>query len=98
VADALKLEDGAGRIERTVPRERLWRAQTPQMFRRGQLGSALVQAVDAGEIPPDEATAIERLGFKPLLVEGSPLNIKITHPADLEFAARVLAMRGDPVR
>lgn len=98
VADALKLEDGAGRVERTVPRERLWRAQTPQMFRRGQLGSALAQAVDAGEIPPDEATAIERLGFKPLLVEGSPLNIKITHPADLEFAARVLAMRGDPGR
>ena len=98
VADTLKLEDGAGRVERTVPRERLWRAQTPQMFRRGQLGSALAQAVDAGAIPPDEATAIERLGFKPLLVEGSPLNIKITHPADLEFAARVLAMRGDPGR
>jgi len=98
VADTLKLEDGAGRVERTVPRERLWRAQTPQMFRRGQLGSALAQAIDEGEIPPDEATAIERLGFKPLLVEGSPLNIKITHPADLEFAARVLAMRGDPGR
>jgi 2-C-methyl-D-erythritol 4-phosphate cytidylyltransferase len=98
VADTLKLEDGAGRVERTVPRQRLWRAQTPQMFRRGQLTSALAQALDAGEIPSDEATAIERLGFKPLLVEGSPLNIKITHPADLEFASRVLAMRGDPGR
>ena len=94
----LKLDDDAGRVAGTVPREGLWRAQTPQMFRRGQLSSALEQALDAGQTPSDEATAIERLGLRPLLVEGSPLNIKITHPADLEFASRVLAMRGDPGR
>jgi 2-C-methyl-D-erythritol 4-phosphate cytidylyltransferase len=98
VADTLKRDDGAGRSAQTVPRERLWRAQTPQMFRCGQLTAALQQAIDAGETPGDEAAAIERLGFKPLLVEGSPLNIKITHPSDLEFAASVLAKRGDPGR
>jgi 2-C-methyl-D-erythritol 4-phosphate cytidylyltransferase len=68
------------------------------MFRHGQLMSALEQAIGAGIMPGDEAAAMERLGFKPLLVEGSPLNIKITHPADLEFAASVLANRGDPER
>jgi len=95
VADTLKLEDGLGRVGRTVPRERLWRAQTPQMFRRGMLTSALDQAIGDGELPGDEAAVIERLGLRPLLVEGSPLNIKITHPADLAFAANVLANRGD---
>lgn len=98
VADTLKRDDGAGRSAQTVPRERLWRAQTPQMFRCGQLTTALQQAIAAGETPGDEAAAIERLGCKPLLVEGSPLNIKITHPSDLEFAASVLAKRGDPGR
>jgi 2-C-methyl-D-erythritol 4-phosphate cytidylyltransferase len=95
VADTLKLEDGLGRVGKTVPRERLWRAQTPQMFRLGLLTSALDQAIGDGEQPGDEAAAIERLGLRPLLVEGSPLNIKITHPADLAFAAHVLAGRGD---
>ena len=95
VADTLKLEDGLGRIAKTVPRERLWRAQTPQMFRHGLLMSALEQAIGDGETPGDEAAAIERLGLRPLLVEGSTLNIKITHPADLAFAADVLASKGD---
>jgi 2-C-methyl-D-erythritol 4-phosphate cytidylyltransferase len=95
VADTLKLEDGLGRVGKTVPRERLWRAQTPQMFRLGLLASALDQAIGDGELPGDEAAAIERLGLRPLLVEGSPLNIKITHPADLAFAAHVLAARGE---
>jgi 2-C-methyl-D-erythritol 4-phosphate cytidylyltransferase len=79
----------------TVPREGLWRAQTPQMFRAGLLRRALESAIAAGETPGDEATAVERLGLRPLLVEGSPFNIKITHPADLEFAARVLAARAE---
>jgi 2-C-methyl-D-erythritol 4-phosphate cytidylyltransferase len=95
VADTLKLEDGLGRSEKTIARERLWRAQTPQMFRHGLLLSALEQAIGDGEMPGDEAAAVERLGLRPLLVEGSPLNIKITHPADLAFAADVLANRGD---
>jgi 2-C-methyl-D-erythritol 4-phosphate cytidylyltransferase len=98
LTDTLKLEGVAGRVGQTLPRERLWRAQTPQMFRRGQLTSALEQAIAAGETPGDEAAAVERLGLKPLLVEGSPLNIKITHPADLEFAASILANRGDSRR
>jgi 2-C-methyl-D-erythritol 4-phosphate cytidylyltransferase len=85
VADTLKQADD-GRSQRTLPRERLWRAQTPQMFRHGQLVDALTQALAEGFEATDEAAAIEKLGLKPLLVEGSPLNIKITRPPDLAFA------------
>lgn len=93
VADTLKRAGEGGRAIGTVPRERLWRAQTPQMFRHGALRSALEQALAAGEQPGDEATAMERAGHAPLLVEGSPFNIKITRPADLAFAEAVLTAR-----
>jgi len=95
VADTLKRAGEDGRVAATVPRERLWRAQTPQMFRHGLLLRALTASIEAGETPSDEAAAIERAGSRPLLVEGSPFNIKITQAADLEFAAAVLASRGE---
>lgn len=90
VADTVKESDGRGRSERSVPRERLWRAQTPQMFRLGALRDALTQALAAGFDPGDEAAAIERAGLAPRLVEGSPLNVKVTRPADLAFAEAAL--------
>ncbi|MBS1201151.1 MAG: 2-C-methyl-D-erythritol 4-phosphate cytidylyltransferase [Proteobacteria bacterium] len=93
VADTLKRGGDDGRVAATVPRESLWRAQTPQMFRRGPLQRALEAAIAAGETPSDEAAAMERAGLRPLLVAGSPFNIKITHAADLDFAAVVLASR-----
>ena len=93
VADTLKRSGDDQRVLGTVPRERLWQAQTPQMFRHGVLRAALERALAAGDRPGDEATAMERAGHAPLLVEGSPFNIKITRPADLAFAAEVLASR-----
>jgi len=93
VADTLKRSGDDRRVQGTVPREHLWQAQTPQMFRLGPLRSALERALAAGDRPGDEATAMERAGHAPLLVEGSPFNIKITRPADLAFAAQVLASR-----
>jgi 2-C-methyl-D-erythritol 4-phosphate cytidylyltransferase len=86
VADTLKQADDDGRSLRTLPRERLWRAQTPQMFRLGILARALAEAISAGYDPTDEASAIEKQGLHPRLVEGSPLNVKVTRPADLAFA------------
>ena len=62
----------------TVERALLWAAQTPQMFRYAQLQNALQQA---GEVT-DEASAIEALGLRPLLVEGSARNFKVTLPQD----------------
>ncbi len=87
VTDTLKQADpDDDRSARTVPRERLWRALTPQMFRHGRLVRALMRALGEGFDATDEAAAIEGLGLKPLLVEGSPLNIKVTRPADLVLA------------
>jgi 2-C-methyl-D-erythritol 4-phosphate cytidylyltransferase len=86
VADTVKQADEARRSLRSLPRASLWRAQTPQMFRHGRLVRALTQALTEGFDPTDEAAAVERLGLRPLLVEGSPLNVKVTTPADLAFA------------
>jgi 2-C-methyl-D-erythritol 4-phosphate cytidylyltransferase len=90
IADTVKQADDDGRSLRTLPRERLWRAVTPQMFRYGLLLRALSQALAEGFDPTDEAAAIEKLGQRPRLVVGSPLNFKITRPADLPLAEAVL--------
>jgi len=93
VVDTLKRSDEDHRVVATVERARLWRAQTPQMFRCGRLIQALEAALAAGERPTDEAAVIERLGLRPRLVRGSPLNVKVTLPEDLAFAASVLDSR-----
>lgn len=90
VADTLKQADDEGRSARTLPRERLWRAQTPQMFRHGQLLRALEHALAEGFEATDEAAAIEGLGLRPRLVEGSALNLKVTRPGDLALAQAAL--------
>ncbi len=87
VADTLKRAEAGQRIAETVPREGLWQAQTPQMFRHGLLLKALEAA---GGAVTDEASAIERLGLKPRLVEGDLRNLKVTYPRDLELAALIL--------
>ncbi len=83
VRDTLKRAGDDGAIDASEPRECLWRAFTPQMFRRHQLVRALQQASAAGVEVTDEAMAMERLGLRPLLVECAEDNFKITTPADL---------------
>lgn len=90
VRDTLKRADGNGRSAATESREHLWRALTPQMFRRGGLTRALHAAMRADVPVTDEASAMERLGLKPRLVEGSEDNIKVTTPADLAVAEYIL--------
>ena len=86
---------GAGeRVARTELREDLWRAQTPQMFRLGELRAALRSAIDSGRLPTDEAQAMEWAGAQPLLVDGSAHNIKVTLPEDFALAETLLAARG----
>ena len=82
VVDTLKRSDSEGRAEATVSRDRLWAAQTPQMFRYALLRRALEQAVEV----TDEASAVEALGLKPRLVEGDHRNFKITLPHDVTLA------------
>ncbi len=93
VADTLKRDDGAGRVLATEARAGLWQAQTPQMFRYGVLWDAY--KTKRGLETTDEAGAIERLGLKPRLVQGSSGNIKVTLAADLLLAAAILASEGD---
>jgi len=87
LADTLKRADAAQRVARTEPRESLWQAQTPQMFRYAMLKKAL-QASSAA--PTDEAQAIEALGHKPKLVLGDLRNLKITYARDLALVAAIL--------
>ena len=89
VRDTLKRE-AAGRIARTEPRASLWRALTPQAFRRGLLLRALETAQVDGIAVTDEAMAVERLGLSPALVEGREDNIKVTTPADLALVEFLL--------
>jgi 2-C-methyl-D-erythritol 4-phosphate cytidylyltransferase len=88
--DTLKRADGADRSLGTEPRETRWRAFTPQLFRRGELTRALADALAAGIAVTDEAMAMERAGFAPLLVEGAEDNIKVTTAADLALAGFLL--------
>jgi 2-C-methyl-D-erythritol 4-phosphate cytidylyltransferase len=91
VRDTLKRAGDDGGIDGTQPRERLWRALTPQLFRRLQLTRALEAARRDGLTVTDESMAMEQQGLRPLLVEGSDDNFKITTPADLARFAFILA-------
>lgn len=93
VRDTLKRADAGGRILATEPREALWRALTPQAFRRELLLRALQAARGAGIVATDEAMAVERLGCRPRLVEGREDNLKVTTPADLALADFLLSRR-----
>ena len=84
-ADTLKNVQG-NNILGTLDRSHIWRALTPQMFRYGDLKTALEQAVGNPAIT-DEASALELQGKQPKIVEGRPDNIKITRPEDLALAA-----------
>lgn len=101
VHDTLKKADEYYCIERTVSRQHLWQAQTPQMFRVGQLFEALQsvgqllephgdEAIDRARSLTDEASAMEGLGHEPLLVEALHPNIKITRPVDLDVVRALL--------
>ncbi|MEO5565731.1 MAG: 2-C-methyl-D-erythritol 4-phosphate cytidylyltransferase [Luteimonas sp.] len=85
VRDTLKQAGDDGGIDATQPREQLWRALTPQLFRRLQLSRALESALRDGVEVTDESMAMERQGARPLLVEGSEANLKVTTSADLEY-------------
>jgi len=75
----------------TIPRNGLWLAQTPQMFRYKLLREALTAATDPNTIT-DDASAVEALGLTPKLVEGHPRNLKVTLPDDIRIAELYLAV------
>ena len=90
IVDTVKRE--LGDHVTTVDRQGLWRALTPQVFAFAQLHHALKEAALAGIAVTDEAQAVERMGLRPTLVQGSPFNVKITRLADLAVASNILKM------
>jgi 2-C-methyl-D-erythritol 4-phosphate cytidylyltransferase len=98
VRDTLKRAGDDGGIDATESRERLWRALTPQLFRRLQLSRALAAARDAGVDCSDESMAMEREGHRPLLVEGADDNLKITTPTDLALFEFMLSRSSPSAR
>jgi 2-C-methyl-D-erythritol 4-phosphate cytidylyltransferase len=96
VRDTIKREAPAtpgartAEVAETVARSGLWRALTPQIFRRRALSDALAVARARGMTPTDEAQAMEWAGVKPILVEGAEDNIKVTTAHDLALARFLL--------
>jgi 2-C-methyl-D-erythritol 4-phosphate cytidylyltransferase len=89
VADTLKRADAENRVAATEPRDGLWQAQTPQMFRY----ATLLAALEAGRGVTDEAGAMEAAGYQPKLVKCDATNLKVTFPADLSLAELILFAR-----
>jgi len=93
VSDTLKLiEKQAGLINtvnKTLDRENIWRAFTPQMFRLVTLKKALAHCIKQNIKVTDEASAVEALGLQVKLIKGHSDNIKVTHAEDLELASTI---------
>jgi 2-C-methyl-D-erythritol 4-phosphate cytidylyltransferase len=89
-SDTLKFADGSGYIEKTLARDRVWLAQTPQAFEYSLIRKAHDRAREEGFRGTDDASLVERLGEKVKIIRGSVNNIKITAPEDLVTAGAIL--------
>lgn len=89
----IKRGDALEKIVETVPRDELWLAETPQVFRAGLLADSYKQH-PAPSQATDDAEIVQASGHPITLVEGSLLNIKVTTKSDLSFAR--LALKATP--
>jgi 2-C-methyl-D-erythritol 4-phosphate cytidylyltransferase len=90
VSDTLKQASAENTSTNTLDRSQIWQAHTPQMFRLGELKTALEQAKRLGQTVTDEASAMELMGIHPLLIADRRDNIKVTLPEDLALAEFIL--------
>ena len=93
MVDTVKRAGANNIVEQTLPREELWSAQTPQMFRYELLYGALKSAAEQGLGITDEASAMELQGERVQLVTGSASNLKVTVPDDLPLVEFYLAQK-----
>ena len=93
VTDTLKQVDDRERIIATVDRNRLFRAQTPQVFRLDRIASALDHAHASGFTGTDDASVMAHAGFEVTTVFGDPANIKLTTPHDLALARFLISLK-----
>ena len=108
LTDTIKADDGSDstlkkelkKVSKTVPREALWRALTPQVFPLNLLVRALTKAENDSDksLITDEASAVEALGLSPLLVQGRSDNIKITKADDLLLASLILQAQSSKLK
>jgi 2-C-methyl-D-erythritol 4-phosphate cytidylyltransferase len=98
VTDTVKLASPEGERLQTLPRERLWAAQTPQVFRAALLREAHERALAEGFRSTDDCALVERMGQPVRVVEGSADNLKITTPEDLARAEQILRSRAEAAR
>lgn len=96
VTDTIKRCDAKHRVAATVPRDGLWRAQTPQLFPAGELQLALSQAAIDGYGVTDEASAMEQAGHACQLIAAASANPKITYASDIPIAEALLAVAESP--
>ena len=90
VSDTVK-QAADGFVKQTVPRDGLWRVQTPQAFQRGLLQQAFKKAKKDSYYGTDEGSLVEYLGERVKIVPGSELNIKITRKEDLVLGESLLS-------
>ncbi|MFC6980283.1 2-C-methyl-D-erythritol 4-phosphate cytidylyltransferase [Microbulbifer taiwanensis] len=83
-------------VDRTLDRNRIWLAQTPQRAPLGLLHSCLRRGLEQGAAITDEASALELFGHSPQLVPGRRDNLKVTHPSDIVLAETILRLRYAP--
>jgi 2-C-methyl-D-erythritol 2,4-cyclodiphosphate synthase/2-C-methyl-D-erythritol 4-phosphate cytidylyltransferase len=90
IVDTVKYSENGKSIDKTVDRQTLWRALTPQVFRYQQLHQALTKCLEQSLVVTDESSAIEYLGGKPQLIRGLGQNIKVTRPGDIDVARQIM--------
>ena len=93
VAGTVKQVDDGDNVRRTVDRTGLWEAQTPQVFGSSVIREAHRSALEKGMEATDDSGLVEKLGVPVKVVRGSPENIKVTWPVDLEIAEAILNRR-----
>jgi 2-C-methyl-D-erythritol 4-phosphate cytidylyltransferase len=92
VVDTLKEVDPSGRITRTIARDGLWRAQTPQAFPIRLIERAYMHAQRDGVTATDDAALVERLGEEVIVVRGSERAMKVTEESDFARVERLSSL------
>ena len=94
VSDTVKRTEKGGFVEETLDRNRIWLAQTPQVFDSNLYRAAAYTARESGFVGTDDCSLVENIDFKAIrLVECGRENIKITTPGDILFAKAILFAR-----
>lgn len=93
VKETLKAAAADGTVVSTMDREKFWAVQTPQAFFFNIIQKAYEMAYAEGFYATDDAALVERTGGKVKIIPGSPFNIKVTTPEDMEFVKWILSVR-----